>query len=66
MAKELQAKKQASDFNLRDDLDIGVMAPGDYMIHVFLQSGRSFKPEDSNETTNYLLKKSQKKDESER
>jgi hypothetical protein len=33
--------------NKSQELDIGVMKPGDYMIHVFIETSKNLKPEDS-------------------
>jgi hypothetical protein len=33
--------------NLSQELDIGVMKSGDYMIHVFIETSKNLKPEDS-------------------
>jgi len=38
-------------------MEVGVMKPGDYMIHVYVQVGKNFKPEDSQETADFLLEK---------
>ena len=46
MAEQIQ-ETQAHGKAEEEDLNLGIMKSGDYMIHVYLQKGKNFKLEDS-------------------
>lgn len=37
--------------NSMNDLEIGIMPSGDFMIHVFVESVKNLKPEDAEDTS---------------
>ena len=66
MSKQLSLIKQvqgSGQQGFNDNLDIGILSAGDYMIHVYLQAGKNFRPEDNEETTGFLLQKFTNKEE---